>query len=483
MMCGIVIWVEGNKMDMGVGDVGTNDFQEGALAKDIFVMTGKLLDGGHDGSVIGIVEIVETIDFDFRDDEGVTERLGLDVKEGIGTVVFVNFIAREFTLNDLRENCTHEVIIARLFIAGGDVFLDEGDFAEVMIPHADETFAGVGGIAEIGGFRGVLVERGGEIASVGPVTAAAGRGERRDSFELGEPATTPIVAAKNPKVLTVVRGVDGEDDVSGKGRITIEGGEWRGEVRSEVGVDGDKLRSVFITAGRLPVSEDRVVIDFGIEIAVEAIVVESFAVILESVIGRGGAGEKKIRINGGNLLKTGGFDEGGELLLEGDRESNGGGAVAVGGLAHAFGARAANNVGGEIPKTGLRIEIITAEFVAASGAVGGVAVVGREVTEDGATTVAELEGSGEKDGLAVESSLGHGGEGIVDEIGDSERILGAVLTPGVAGDGGLAEDFVAAVGGERRERGSEGGACGIGGWLQADWRLRGLFRDDGVEVF
>ena len=55
-------------------------------------MTAEFLDGGHEGLIVGVGEVVDFVDFFFGDDEGVPLSLGVDVEKGVGVVVFVDFI-------------------------------------------------------------------------------------------------------------------------------------------------------------------------------------------------------------------------------------------------------------------------------------------------------------------------------------------------------------------------------------------------------
>ena len=106
------IVVDGEDVDVGVGDVDADDFDHDALAEDVFEVAGEFFDGGHEGLVIFVTEVVDTVDFGFGDDEGVAGGLGLDIEEGEGAVVFVDFVTGEFALDDFGENTAHRVIIS-----------------------------------------------------------------------------------------------------------------------------------------------------------------------------------------------------------------------------------------------------------------------------------------------------------------------------------------------------------------------------------
>lgn len=55
--------IKGKKMDVSVGNVGADDFPESALAELLFHVLAELLDGGHEGLVIGVGEVVDFVDF------------------------------------------------------------------------------------------------------------------------------------------------------------------------------------------------------------------------------------------------------------------------------------------------------------------------------------------------------------------------------------------------------------------------------------
>ena len=67
-------------------------------------MVAKFFDGGHEGLVIFVFEVVDFIDLLFGDDEGVTLRFGVNVEEGESFIVFVDFVTGDFTVDDLRED-------------------------------------------------------------------------------------------------------------------------------------------------------------------------------------------------------------------------------------------------------------------------------------------------------------------------------------------------------------------------------------------
>lgn len=109
------VFVDGEEVDVGVGDVNADDFDHDALAEDLFVVAGEFFDGGPDGAIICVGEVVNFINFYFRDDKGVAFGLGGDVKEGEGFVVFVDFVTGDFSLDDFGENAAHIIPFWRLF--------------------------------------------------------------------------------------------------------------------------------------------------------------------------------------------------------------------------------------------------------------------------------------------------------------------------------------------------------------------------------
>ncbi len=103
--------------------------------------------------------------------------------------------------------------------APSGVLLDEGDFAEVLVPHAGEAFAGVTGVAVVAGLGAVFVERGEHVAGGHPVAAASARSDRRDDFDITNPGAAPIIAAEDPLRLTILRGKTVDGNLAGEGRV------------------------------------------------------------------------------------------------------------------------------------------------------------------------------------------------------------------------------------------------------------------------
>lgn len=186
--------------------------------------------------------------------------------------------------------------------------LDEGDFAEVLVPHANEAFAGVGGVAEIARFGGVLVEWSGEVAGRSPASVAAGGGKEGSSLEIGDTGAAPIVVLENPDELTIARGEGVHSKLTGENGIGEEGGEGSLEIRAGIGIDRDELGDVFVFAGGLPISEHRLVVDFTVEIIEVLTTRESVAVFLHAGVRLGGTGEKEIGVYSGDFAETIRFD-------------------------------------------------------------------------------------------------------------------------------------------------------------------------------
>ena len=109
------VFVDGEEVDVGVGDVNADDFDHDALAEDLLVVAGEFFNGGPDGAVVFVGEVVDFVDFEFGDDKGVPFGLGGDVEEGEGLVVFVDFVTGDFSLNDFGENAAHIIPFWRLF--------------------------------------------------------------------------------------------------------------------------------------------------------------------------------------------------------------------------------------------------------------------------------------------------------------------------------------------------------------------------------
>ncbi len=99
-------------MDVGVGDVGSDNFKKSARAKDGFHALHDLFYGSKEGEIIFVFEVVEFVDWGFRDDKGVAGRFWVYVEEGKSFFVFVDFIARDFPVDDFFED-SHGVIVAR----------------------------------------------------------------------------------------------------------------------------------------------------------------------------------------------------------------------------------------------------------------------------------------------------------------------------------------------------------------------------------
>lgn len=57
------VFVDGEQVDVGVGDVNADDFDHNALAEDLLVVAGEFFDGGPDGAIICVGEVVDFINF------------------------------------------------------------------------------------------------------------------------------------------------------------------------------------------------------------------------------------------------------------------------------------------------------------------------------------------------------------------------------------------------------------------------------------
>lgn len=92
---------------MGVRNIGANDFPEGALTEFFLHVSAQFFDGFHEGCVIFVGEVVDFVDLVFGNYEGVALRFRVDVEEGEGFVVFVDFVAGDFTVDDFCEYAWH----------------------------------------------------------------------------------------------------------------------------------------------------------------------------------------------------------------------------------------------------------------------------------------------------------------------------------------------------------------------------------------
>ncbi len=186
--------------------------------------------------------------------------------------------------------------------------LDEGDFAEVLVPHANETFAGVGGVAEIARFGGVLVEWSGEVAGRSPASVAAGGGKEGSSLEIGDTGATPIVVLENPDELTIARGEGVHSKLTGENGIGKEGGDGGLEIGAGISIDRDELGDVFVFAGGLPIGKHGLTVDLTVEIVKVLAAGKGVAVFLHAAIRFGGASKEKIGVYSSDFAETVRFD-------------------------------------------------------------------------------------------------------------------------------------------------------------------------------
>lgn len=97
-----------DEMDMGMRYFKTDNGHANALAGDGFLDgLGNVLCEHHHLSKFIIIDIKDIVGFVFGDHEGVTFRQGVDIEECKKLVVFGNFIAWDFALNDSGEDGGH----------------------------------------------------------------------------------------------------------------------------------------------------------------------------------------------------------------------------------------------------------------------------------------------------------------------------------------------------------------------------------------
>ena len=92
---------------MSMRDIGADDFPQSTFAEFLFHVFGQLLDGGHEGGVIFVREFVNFVDFVFRDYESVALRFWVNIEEGEGFVILVDFVTRDFTVDYFCEDAWH----------------------------------------------------------------------------------------------------------------------------------------------------------------------------------------------------------------------------------------------------------------------------------------------------------------------------------------------------------------------------------------
>ena len=57
------VFIDGEQVDVGVGDVNADDLDHNALAEDLLVVAGEFFDGGPDGAIICVREVVNLVNF------------------------------------------------------------------------------------------------------------------------------------------------------------------------------------------------------------------------------------------------------------------------------------------------------------------------------------------------------------------------------------------------------------------------------------
>ena len=100
-------FIIGKKMDVSVRNVSADNFPEGASSKFCFQMLGEFLYGAHKCLIVFVGKIVDFVDFLFGYNQGMTFGLWVDVEKGDGLIVFVDFVARNFALDDFSEDAGH----------------------------------------------------------------------------------------------------------------------------------------------------------------------------------------------------------------------------------------------------------------------------------------------------------------------------------------------------------------------------------------
>lgn len=63
-------------------------------------MAGEFFDGLPESEIIVIGQVIDFVTLDFGDDEGVEFGFWVDVEEGEGFVVLIDFVARNFSRDD-----------------------------------------------------------------------------------------------------------------------------------------------------------------------------------------------------------------------------------------------------------------------------------------------------------------------------------------------------------------------------------------------
>ena len=102
-------FVERFEMDVGVGDVGADNFPKSAAASFLLEVATEFFGRFHERRVVFVGEIVDLVDLVFGDDKGVAAGFGIDVEEGESVVVFVDFVAGNVAADDFGEDAGLEV--------------------------------------------------------------------------------------------------------------------------------------------------------------------------------------------------------------------------------------------------------------------------------------------------------------------------------------------------------------------------------------
>lgn len=122
---------------------------------------------------------------------------------------------------------------------GGEELFDDGDFAEVVVPHGGVAFAGVGGVAVAVGLLAELVEWSLDVGGGEPFFAATGVGERGNGLDISNPGAATVVTAEKPVIAAIMRGEAMERHFADEFGIGGEIAEGLGEVGGFFGIDGN----------------------------------------------------------------------------------------------------------------------------------------------------------------------------------------------------------------------------------------------------
>ncbi len=229
--------------------------------------------------------------------------------------------------------------------------------------------------------------------------AAAGRGDSGSGFDVVDPGAAAFVAGESPNVLLVVGEKTFERKVAGENGIGRENGDGAVEVRGEIDVDREELRSAFAMRIMLGFEGERRARDGLIERAASLAGLEGVAIDLERGIGVGGAGENEVRIDSFDLEDAVGVGNTGEGFLERSGESGGGLTIAMSEMVEVVALGAVDIIGEIMPKTTLEVAVVAMDLYARRSA---------SKTEAGDAIVTNIKNVRESDGLRTDSELTKG---------------------------------------------------------------------------